>query len=83
MDNGIKMAFAIEEQNNFNLRLCDAHIEGNDIVLTPTEYSGRQQLVIKRISDQDLDKIEQDGSLIIAECKNNKEFGDIVEIKLS
>ena len=37
----------------------------------------------KSSSQKLLDKIEQDGSLIIAECKNNKEFGDIVEIKLS
>lgn len=82
LDNDINIAIAIDEQKNFNLRLCEAHIEKNALVLTPTEYSGRKQLVIEGISEKHVEYLLDDGKVIIAECLKDKEFGDIVEIKL-
>ena len=82
MDNGKDIAFVIDEQKYFNLRVCDAHIEGNDVILTPTEYSGKHQLKLKDLKTAWIDRLNILSKITIAECLPNKEFGDIVEIRL-
>lgn len=82
MDNSVDIAFAIDEQPDFNLRMCDAYIEGNDLILTPTEYTGRHQLKLEDMKQDWIDKIKRLSKIIIAECLHGKEFGDIVEIRL-
>jgi hypothetical protein len=82
MDNGKDIAFAIDEQKNFNLRLCDAHIEGNSVILTPDKYSGMNQLKLEYLKPDWIEKLKSHLKITIAECLPNKEFGDIVEIRL-
>lgn len=82
LDNGKDIAFAIDERNDFNLRMCDAHLEDGDLVLTPTNYTGTKQLVLKYLKRDWIKRINESNKVVIVECRKDKSFGDIVEVNL-